>query len=54
MVLAEEVVVASFLLESSVKAASRSYALSLVGGLAPGVDGAVPTLCEVVSEARHL
>ena len=55
---------ASFLLESSVKAvwlfrwscmlactAAHSFALSLVDGLAPGVDGAVPTLCDVLSEA---
>ena len=58
---------APFLLESSVKAAwlfrwscmlactaARSFALSLVGGLGPGVDGAVPTLCDVLSEARYL
>ena len=58
---------APFLLESSVKVAwlfrwncilactaARSFALSLVGGLAPGVDGAVPTLCDVLSEARYL
>ena len=58
---------APFLLESSVKAAwlfrwscmlactaARSFALSLVDGLGPGVDGAVPTLCDVLSEARYL
>ena len=54
---------APFLLESSVKAAKlfrwscmlactavRSFALSLVDGLGP----AVPTLCDVLSEARYL
>ena len=34
--------------------AARSFALSLVDGLGPGVDGAVPTLCDVLSEARCL
>ena len=34
--------------------AARSFALSLVDGLDPGVDGAVPTLCDVLSEARYL
>ena len=34
--------------------AARSFALSLVGGLAPGVDGAVTTLSVVLSEARYL
>ena len=58
---------ALFLLEPSVKAAwlfrwncmlagtaARSFALLLVSGLAPGVEGAVPTLCDVLSEARFL
>ena len=58
---------APFLLESSVKAAwlfrwscmlactaARSFALSLVDGLGPGVVGALPTLCDVLSEARYL
>ena len=58
---------APFLLESSVKAAwlfrwscmlactaAHWFALSLVGGLALGVDGAVPTLCDALCEARYM
>ena len=50
---------APLLLESLVKAAwfvrwSCMLACTVVDGLAPGVDGAVPTLCDVLSEARYL